>query len=119
MVSLNHTRKISDAALNTWREILEKNQNAGLIIVTGEVSELQKNNYFVQRLTESNLPMDRVAAVPRLTMLEYMRVASVADFAVDTFPISGGVTTFHSLWMGLPILTMCPGKKNCHSDIRS
>ena len=64
MVSLNHTRKISDAALNTWREILEKNQNAGLIIVTGEVSELQKDNYFVQRLTESNLPMDRVAAVP-------------------------------------------------------
>lgn len=111
MVSLNHTRKISDAALNTWREILEKNQNAGLIIVTGEVSELQKDNYFVQRLTESNLPMDRVAAVPRLTMLEYMRVASVADFAVDTFPISGGVTTFHSLWMGLPILTMCPGNK--------
>ena len=64
MVSLNHTRKISDAALNTWREILEKNQNAGLIIVTGEVSELQKDNYFVQRLTESNLPMDRVLQFP-------------------------------------------------------
>ena len=34
--------------------------------------------------------MDRVSVVPRLSMLEYMNVASVADFALDSFPVSGG-----------------------------
>ena len=52
--------------------------------------------------------MDRVSVVPRLSMLEYMNVASVADFALDSFPVSGGVTTLHALWMGLSVLTMTP-----------
>ena len=52
--------------------------------------------------------MDRVKAVPRLTMLQFMRLGSIADFALDSFPISGGVTTFHSLWMGLPVLAIRP-----------
>jgi predicted O-linked N-acetylglucosamine transferase (SPINDLY family) len=33
-------------------------------------------------------------------------MASVADFAVDSFPISGGTTTLHALWMGLPTLAL-------------
>jgi protein O-GlcNAc transferase len=41
-------------------------------------------------------------------MAGFMNIASVADFALDSFPVSGGVTTLHSLWMGLPVLTFKP-----------
>lgn len=108
MISLNHTRKISGAALGRWKEILSQNPNSGLIIVTSETTEAEASNYFTPRLVEHDFPMDRVSAVPRLSMLEYMNVASVADFALDSFPVSGGVTTLHALWMGLPVLTMRP-----------
>lgn len=108
MISLNHSRKISDAALNTWCKILKDNPNSGLIIVTSETSEAGIKEHFLPRLEAKRLPMDRVSAVPRLTMLQYMNVASVADFALDSFPVSGGVTTLHALWMGLPVLTLTP-----------
>jgi protein O-GlcNAc transferase len=108
MISLNHTRKISEATLNCWQSILAQNPNSGLIIVTSETSEVEAGNFFTPRLVEHNFPMDRVSAVPRLSMLEFMNLASVADFALDPFPVSGGVTTLHALWMGLPVLTLTP-----------
>ncbi len=108
MISLNHTRKISEAALGCWREMLAQNPASGLIIVTSEKTEVDANNYFSPRLIEHDFPMDRVSVVPRLSMLEFMNLASVADFALDSFPVSGGVTTLHALWMGLPVLTLTP-----------
>ena len=108
MISLNHTRKLSPAALDCWRNILIQNPNSGLIVVTSEATETEVHNDFTPRLIDWGFPMDRVSVVPRLSMLEYMNVASVADFALDSFPVSGGVTTLHALWMGLPVLSMAP-----------
>ena len=108
MISLNHTRKLSQAALDCWRDILVQNPNSGLIVVSSEATEADAQNDFIPRLVDGGFPMDRVSVVPRLSMLEYMNVASVADFALDSFPVSGGVTTLHALWMGLPVLTMTP-----------
>lgn len=108
MVSLNHTRKISNIALDSWRSILEKNPNSGLIIVTNEPTEAAVADSFIPRLKDHRLPLDRVSAVPRMSMAGFMNIASVADFALDSFPVSGGVTTLHSLWMGLPVLTFKP-----------
>ena len=108
MISLNHTRKLSQNALACWCDILVQNPNSGLIVVTSEATEADNHNHFNSRLVDHGFPMDRVSLVPRLSMLEYMNVASVADFALDSFPVSGGVTTLHALWMGLPVLTMTP-----------
>ena len=38
MISLNHTRKISEATLDCWQNILALNPNSGLIIVTSDTS---------------------------------------------------------------------------------
>ena len=35
-----------------------------------------------------------------------MEFGHVADVMLDTAPISGGTTTLHTLWMGLPIVTL-------------
>ena len=39
-------------------------------------------------------------------MLNYLNITSVADFALDTFPVSGGTIILHNLWIGLPTLTL-------------
>jgi predicted O-linked N-acetylglucosamine transferase (SPINDLY family) len=106
MVSMNHTRKISDQALETWREILVQNPNSGLILISSYEDPKLAQSSMNERLEKIGMPMNQVSISRRLSMKEFMSLASVADFALDSFPISGGTTTLHGLWMGLPILTL-------------
>jgi predicted O-linked N-acetylglucosamine transferase (SPINDLY family) len=50
--------------------------------------------------------MDRVSIAPRLSIIQFMNMASIADFALDSYPTSGGTTTLHTLWMGMPIVAV-------------
>jgi predicted O-linked N-acetylglucosamine transferase (SPINDLY family) len=106
MVSLNNSRKLSDITLQTWCEILNENSNAGLIIISTERTQESAQQELQARLQKFNAPMDRVAISARLNMMDFMQMASIADFALDPFPITGGTTTYHTLWMGMPILTI-------------
>jgi len=106
MVCLNHSRKISDEALQTWAKILNNNPQSGLIMISSENQTEQNGQGLLSRLGRLGLPVERVLITGRMTMFKFMRMASVADFAVDSFPISGGTTTLHALWMGLPTLAL-------------
>jgi predicted O-linked N-acetylglucosamine transferase (SPINDLY family) len=106
MISMNHSRKLGDQALSAWRSILLDNPQSGLIVIGNDKNPEIAHDSIAPRLSDAGLPMDRVSIAPRLTMLEFMGLASVADFALDSFPISGGTTTLHALWMGLPILAL-------------
>lgn len=108
MVSLNHTRKISQNVLLLWRQLLEDNPNSGLIIVSTESTQEGADALLKPKLESLHMPMSRIAVTPRLNLLEFMNVGRIADFALDSMPISGGVTTFHTLWMGVPVLTIRP-----------
>ncbi len=104
MVSMNNTRKLGDQALEVWRDILLSNPNSGLMFIGSDRDAERSHASIAPRLMALGYPMERVSIAPRLTMIQFMNLASIADFALDSFPISGGTTTFHALWMGLPIL---------------
>ncbi len=106
MLSINHSRKILDGTLHLWSEILEENPNSILVIVSIERDEDAAKLAIIPRLEQFQFPMERVSVLPRLNFDQFMNLGLVGDFSLDPFPVSGGTTTLHAMWMGLPVVSL-------------
>ncbi|MCB5185815.1 tetratricopeptide repeat protein [Methylobacillus gramineus] len=104
--SLNSSRKLTDQTLLVWKRILEARPDVQLLLHVQETTIDDAVHTIEPRLVELGLPLDRIIVSPIVSMEEFMSRGDIVDIALDSFPISGGTTTLHSLWMGLPIVAM-------------
>ena len=100
---LNNPSKITGEAIALWSEILTKNSLARLMI--GNATPDLANELSVQFLSHG-IERKRIIFQPKVSLKEYLALHHQIDLALDTFPYNGGTTTFHSLWMGVPIIAL-------------
>lgn len=105
-ISLNNSGKITDEMLAIWAGVLNRIEDARLIIVVKESDANLAQMHMQPRVEKCGMPLERVSVLPQLPLSHFMELGYIADIALDTAPISGGTTTLHTLWMGLPIVTM-------------
>lgn len=101
--SFNRYSKISDAVLALWARVLTRVPDAKMLmghIPEESVSELQ------ERFARFGVSADRIVLRPRAGMRTYLGYHHEVDIVLDTFPYTGGTTSCHSLWMGVPILSL-------------
>ena len=106
LISLNSSVKITDAMLAVWARILRERQDARLIITVREHTADAAQANIQLRVVAVGMPLDRVSVVHRQPLERFMELGHLADVMLDTAPISGGTTTLHALWMGLPVVTL-------------
>lgn len=101
--SFNNYSKINKNVLSVWSLILSKIKDSRLILkssVKREISEIKK--YFIERDIEK-----KVIFYDKDNSFEsHLNLYNEIDIALDTFPYNGVTTTFESLWMNVPVLTM-------------
>lgn len=102
--SFNRLNKISHEVVNIWCKVLNSLPNSRLImggmLVNGAPDEV------VQWFKAAGVNEDRIIFVPRTGLVEYLNLYSQVDLCLDTFPYTGGTTTLHGLWMGVPTITI-------------
>ncbi|GKT23806.1 tetratricopeptide repeat protein [Acidovorax sp. SUPP3334] len=106
LISLNNSAKVTDRMLGTWARILQQRPDARLIIMVKERSAEAAQANMQMRVEAAGMPVDRVFVLHQQPLNQFMELGHIADVALDTSPISGGTTTLHALWMGLPIVAM-------------
>lgn len=106
LISLNSSSKITDEMLSVWARILSERQDARLIIMVKEQEPEAAQIHMLPRIQAVGMPLDRVSVLHQQPLDRFMELGHIADVALDTSPISGGTTTLHALWMGLPIVTL-------------
>ncbi|VUZ29016.1 Uncharacterised protein [uncultured Comamonas sp.] len=106
LISLNSSAKITNEMLCVWAQILRAREDAHLIILVKEDNADAAQAHMRPRVEAAGMPMERVSVLHQQPLNQFMEMGHIADIALDTSPISGGTTTLHTLWMGLPIVAM-------------
>ena len=102
--SFNRLNKINREVIALWSGVLRavpgsRLQMAGMP-ANGAPEEL------LQWFAAEGIAEDRLIFYPRSGFSEYLKLHNQVDFCLDTFPYTGGTTTLHALWMGVPTLTI-------------
>ncbi|TXN73854.1 tetratricopeptide repeat protein [Methylobacterium sp. WL18] len=104
----NRLTKISDGALRTWARILAAVPGAHLFMVVGDIDSPAVRAAVEERLAEVGMPLDRVIFQPRVNS-GYHELYHRVDIALDPYPYNGGTTSYDTLSMGVPFVTLRGG----------
>ena len=91
-----------DTALQT---ILEGDPNGIVLILEGH--DPTWGEILRRRFSDSlGAHADRATFLPRQSHEDFMRLLALSDVSLDSFPFCGGNTTYQSLAMGTPVVTL-------------
>jgi predicted O-linked N-acetylglucosamine transferase (SPINDLY family) len=106
LISLNNSVKLNHRMLLLWKRILDERPDARLIVMVKERTAEDAQDAMQHRIEAAGMPLDRVFVMHQQPLEQFMELGHIADVALDTSPVSGGTTTLHALWMGLPIVAL-------------
>ena len=101
--SFNNLNKINSSVVKIWSNILKKIPNSKLIIK----SPTKKDIEYLENLFDINRVKESVSFLsPEKEFINHLNLYNKIDIALDTFPWNGVTTSFESIWMGVPVLTL-------------
>lgn len=102
--SFNRPKKINNAVLSVWADILVRLPAAKFLIGFMDDPELKAS--IKSWLLDKGVQENQLVFKERMRMEEYLAEHNRVDMMLDAFPYSGGTTTNHAAWMGVPTLTL-------------
>ena len=100
--SFNNFNKLNENVLNVWSQILKEVKNSKLILK----SSILMQTDIIKSIFKKNGVLQSVLFNEKKIFSEHLGLYNKVDIALDTFPYNGVTTSFESIWMGVPVLTM-------------
>jgi len=75
-------------------------------LMLGNVTDSGITDWLLGLFAQAGIGPERLLLQPRVSVPEYLVLHHKIDLALDPFPYNGGTTTMHSLWMGVPVITL-------------
>lgn len=104
LASLNNLAKLNGRVVRLWAEILRALPHATLMLCN--IGDGETKRVVLEMFAREGVGEDRLQIQPWLPILDYLALHQHIDLALDTFPYNGGTITNHSLWMGVPVVTL-------------
>jgi predicted O-linked N-acetylglucosamine transferase (SPINDLY family) len=104
-VCTQHPFKIHHEFDEAMGAILRGDPNAEVVLVQGQHAHFTEALKARFRRTIADVSQ-RIRILPRMPWSKYLGLLAVSDVMIDSFHFSGGNTTYQSLGMGLPVVTL-------------
>tara|TARA_Y100001970_G_C14190975_1_gene835370 strand:- start:342 stop:1967 length:1626 start_codon:yes stop_codon:yes gene_type:complete len=102
----NNFLKISEETIEIWAKILEEFNNSKLVLKNSVSADKNYKKYLIEKfgnkVDENRIIILNYEKKKRKHLEHYLNI----DLCLDTFPYNGVTTTFESLWMGVPVITL-------------
>lgn len=102
--SFNRLSKLGSRTLGLWGRVLQAVPDSRMVL--GNVSDAALRQSLCERFAAHGVEPGRLQFHPRCPLDDYLGLHHEVDLVLDTLPYTGGTTTQHSLWMGVPVLTL-------------
>lgn len=102
--SFNTFRKINPAVLDVWAKVLAAVPDSRLRLFGVPIGRAVE--WLHDEFERRGVDLSRLSIMTTMAYDRYLQAYSEVDISLDTFPYSGGATTWESLWMGVPVVSM-------------
>ena len=104
--SLNNPAKITEAVIALWAKILLQTPKSRLIMVGKPFADEFIRDRYLTWFARHGVEPERIEPLATLPMQDYLQLYNRIDLALDPFPHNGHTVTCHTLWMGVPVITL-------------
>ncbi len=104
--SFNNFAKVTPAVIALWARLLAEIPGSRLVLKAGGLSDAATQAYAREAFAAHGIAAERLILLGWGTVPEYLECFQQADIGLDPFPFNGGTTTYNTLWMGLPVVTL-------------
>lgn len=102
--SFNRLVKLNPSVIALWSQLLRALPDA--ILLFGGMPQSSEYDTLAAMLAREGICRERLRFHQRSDMVSYLELHNQVDICLDTFPYTGGTTSCHALWMGVPTLTL-------------
>lgn len=96
--------KINGDVVRLWSQLLAEIPGARLLLAGRGLAAGDEE--FLARFARYSVAPDRLDIRPFASFRDYLELHHEVDVVLDTFPYTGGTTSCHALWMGVPVVTL-------------
>ena len=104
----NNFAKVTPQVIALWCRILQRLPTAKLLLEANGLDEAAFADDVRARFAAGGIAGDRLELLGRRPEHQY-HLYNRIDIALDPFPCNGGTTTFDTLWMGVPLVSLAGG----------
>jgi predicted O-linked N-acetylglucosamine transferase (SPINDLY family) len=107
----NRFEKLNPRVIRTWAAVLNAVPHSHMLLHQVFRGHPKPTSEYCKPIllefARNGIPSHRIHFVGARPVLEHLALHSEVDIMLDPYPFSGMTTTCASLWMGVPVLTLC------------
>jgi predicted O-linked N-acetylglucosamine transferase (SPINDLY family) len=100
----NRSSKISDEAIELWAQILHSLPDSEILLKHGGFDAESTRSRFLEKFSMHGIPGHRIVFLGASPREDHLAAFGKVDISLDPFPMGGGISTWESLQMGVPVI---------------
>ena len=100
----NRIFKISDEAIRVWSKVMRGVTGSKIVIKNGLLDDPLLRDRLVARFVAQGIAEENVICMGTTPRNEHLLAFANVDISLDTFPQNGGISTWESLYAGVPVV---------------